>query len=164
MQASKPGSSTHRQYKQRARQVLAQKRALERRLAAAMDQAYNVALMREAQAAARSAPDHAALLQAHAAQLGGAADADADADALDDAQERLDDALAVAELLARPLGGGDVDDDELEAELAAFAAEPEHGGAAPALPAPHDATPPPYAPPAPRADAAGAAPDPRETL
>lgn len=63
MAATKVGSASHKRYKERALRVVKQKRSLEKRLDATVDQLFNVTKISDARRTVRDAPHYAAVME-----------------------------------------------------------------------------------------------------
>lgn len=131
MNAAPTGSASRQRYKDRAKQVLRQKKTLEKRLESALNQQFNMALIEDAKEAQEAARNDAAMYASMRASLGMPAGS---------AEEgELDEAMALnaelQEILSQPLDayGEGLDDDLIEAELQAdLQAEHSMSGRAPA--------------------------------
>lgn len=110
MSTQAPDSARRERTKARAKTVLRQKKALERRLEAALNTQFNMALVEDAAEARRAAINDQALLDRIRRELEGGGDVEA----LRRVGVEVDE---VQRLLAEPLGDDDGLDEELEAEL-----------------------------------------------
>lgn len=109
MSTQAPDSARRARTKARAKTVLRQKKALERRLEAALNTQFNMALVEDAAEARRAAINDHALLDRIRIEL-----ESGDVQALRAVKAEVDD---VQRMLAEPLGDDDGLDEELEAEL-----------------------------------------------
>lgn len=177
LRATKKETRQHRFYAKRAARVLQQKKALEKRLAAAMDMRYNLTIAQD-EAEATVQLSRLQPRRTHAGEMARTADLLRDLnhpapgeveDVLDDVQERMREIQEVTQMLGSEdfLNEGGVDDAELEEELmremADFEATEGHAGGNEdasfvsnddymkriddLMPSPHQAEPHPYRPP-----------------
>lgn len=130
MQSAKQGSATRQRYKTRAKQVLRQKKTLEKRLEQALNQQFNMAMIQDAVEAREAAQNDEALYASMRASLGTASTA-ADSEAL---RETFSDIEEVQNILEEPLDGVAFDDTELDAELEAELARDGHSATTPSAP------------------------------
>lgn len=169
LRSTKAGTRQHKFYAKRAAQVLSQKKAMEKRLAAAMNMGYNLTVARDEADATTAlaglqpaASDATQLRRANEMLADVSVDPEEVDDVIEDIRERMRDVEEVSQMLGRDdlFDEGVVDDEELEAELMAEmqelppAQEGEEVGGEEYLkrleqlmPAPHEASPTPYRPP-----------------
>jgi hypothetical protein len=116
MDAAPSGSTTRQRYKDRAKQVLRQKKVLEKRLGQALNQQFNMALIQDAAEAQEALKNDGQLYTSMRASLGMSTSADSSAIAY-----TVDEAAELQQLLSEPLDtfSEGMDDATLEAELQA---------------------------------------------
>lgn len=141
MDAAKKGSAARQRYKDRAKQVLRQKKTLERRMEQALNQSFNMAVIGDAIEARSAAEADAALYESMRASLGVAEEgAFENREQLQDAMEEN---AEIQQLLSDPLDGSipGLDDETLEAELEEelrAAGLSAHGRSTPSVPSPSE--------------------------
>lgn len=117
MNAAPTGSASRQRYKDRAKQVLRQKKTLEKRLEQALNQQFNMAMIEDAAEAQEAMRNDATMYASMRASLGMPADC-VDSNVLDEAMEQN---AELQDILSAPLDpyGDGMDDETLEAELQA---------------------------------------------
>lgn len=123
MRRNRPGTSGHNAAKRRALQAMRQKKALESRVEAASNAAFNLEQIRDAKGMQQDNVDYVQGLRVANKELRVAqhsVDLDEVEDLRDDMQEALEDVSEVSNVLGRSYEVDNVDNAELEAELDEF--------------------------------------------